>query len=439
MTNEAGTYVPRREEEAAVRRQVEEVRADGTSRAVLLHGPGGAGKTMLVRNLARAGGGRTATGLGGSNPSTSTTRSSGCCPTWRPPSPTSSGASTSRPTSSTSTGSRGSPTEHVSYETVLTQLGRINRTFVDCYRTFVRTSKTTVVLTLDTIEAIRSMYLLLTLTQWMKELPHTLFILVRHGRRASTNPAIRSATSWTIRTGRWSTSRCRCGASPTTRPAGSSKPAGCTSRCPTSNAPGSSTSPSRQPLWLALATEYLQEADPPPEMTSGAAPTEATRELFRRKLVTLYRSTDFWPEAIKRLAVVRHSVTQRVWAELMADRGLPADAGDWDAGVGQLLLRRPWVRARANKRYVTLHDALAEELAKRVIPLARPGRRVAQRAVAPGEERSTPGSRRSRTNGSSPDSPGSGTALESAGTGGRGPGGRGLARSTPRSASSTSC
>ena len=35
----------------------------------------------------------------------------------------------------------------------------------------------------------------------------------------------------------------------------------------------------------------------------------------------------------------------------------------------QLLLGRPWVRPRANARYVTLHDALAEELAQRVIPL----------------------------------------------------------------------
>ena len=52
----------------------------------------------------------------------------------------------------------------------------------------------------------------------------------------------------------------------------------------------------------------------------------------------------------------------------MADRGLPADADDW-AHAWELLLRRPWVRARANKRYVTLHDALAEELGKRVIPL----------------------------------------------------------------------
>ena len=52
MTAPSSAYVPRREEEAAIRQQVEKVRADGKSRAVLLHGPGGAGKTMLVRNLA---------------------------------------------------------------------------------------------------------------------------------------------------------------------------------------------------------------------------------------------------------------------------------------------------------------------------------------------------------------------------------------------------
>src|SRR3954469_20212326 len=61
VTVASGTYVPRGEEEATIRQQVEKVRADGKSRAVLLHGPGGAGKTMIVRNLAarlrRAGGG----------------------------------------------------------------------------------------------------------------------------------------------------------------------------------------------------------------------------------------------------------------------------------------------------------------------------------------------------------------------------------------------
>jgi tetratricopeptide (TPR) repeat protein len=51
----------------------------------------------------------------------------------------------------------------------------------------------------------------------------------------------------------------------------------------------------------------------------------------------------------------------------MDDRELPTEASSWDEAWTQLL-RRPWVRPRANKRYVTLHDALAEG-ARRMIPL----------------------------------------------------------------------
>ena len=366
MTIEAGTYVPRREEEAAVRQQVEKVRADGKSRAVVLHGPGGAGKTMLVRNLAD----RLQSDASGlvwiepidvddseywllSNLETAVAKALGrehFTPYFE----------------HLDRIARLTP-EYVSYETVLAQLSRINRTFVDCYRTYVRTSKTTVVLTLDTIEAIRSMYLLLTLTQWMKELPHTLFILSGRppGEHEPGDP-LREELDDPHRPLEYIEVPLRGFADDEAR-----------RFLQASGMHDSLTDvernqlidlTSRQPLWLALATEYLQEADPPSEMTSGTAPTDATRESFRRKLVTLYRSTDFWPEAIKRLAVVRHSVTQRVWSELMADRGLPADADDW-AHAWELLLRRPWVRARANKRYVTLHDALAEELGKRVIPL----------------------------------------------------------------------
>jgi energy-coupling factor transporter ATP-binding protein EcfA2 len=52
MIEAADTYVSRREEEAEILRRVEEVRESGRSRALLLHGPGGSGKTMLVRHLA---------------------------------------------------------------------------------------------------------------------------------------------------------------------------------------------------------------------------------------------------------------------------------------------------------------------------------------------------------------------------------------------------
>ncbi len=95
---------------------------------------------------------------------------------------------------------------------------------------------------------------------------------------------------------------------------------------------------------------------------------QSLHEAFQRRLVTPYREADFWHEAIKRLAVVRQSVNKVIWQALMADRPLPAGAADLDAAWDQLL-RTPWIRPRANHRYVTLHDAVAEELAQRIIPL----------------------------------------------------------------------
>ncbi len=65
----------------------------------------------------------------------------------------------------------------IGHETVVSHLGRIKRVFVDCYTRFVADNDKTVVIVLDTVETIRGMYLLLTLTQWMKALPATLFIL----------------------------------------------------------------------------------------------------------------------------------------------------------------------------------------------------------------------------------------------------------------------
>ena len=173
MTVASGTYVPRREEEAKIRQQVEKVRRRG-SRAVLSTSPR-RGQDDARRHLAALG-----PGLSDlvwvdpidvddseywllSNLETAVAEALG------------------REHFAQYFQHLGRIArfahEYVSDETVLAQLSRINRTFVDCYRTYVQSSKITVVLTLDTIEAIRSMYLLLTLTQWMKELPHTLFIL----------------------------------------------------------------------------------------------------------------------------------------------------------------------------------------------------------------------------------------------------------------------
>ena len=59
----------------------------------------------------------------------------------------------------------------------MSHLGRIKRVFTQCYKEFVEESGKTPVICFDTVEAIRGMYLLTTLTQWMKALPATLFIL----------------------------------------------------------------------------------------------------------------------------------------------------------------------------------------------------------------------------------------------------------------------
>jgi tetratricopeptide (TPR) repeat protein len=88
-----------------------------------------------------------------------------------------------------------------------------------------------------------------------------------------------------------------------------------------------------------------------------------------------YQQTDFWHETTRRLAVVRESVSQPIWHRLMADGQLPDDVADFQQ-AWEILIRTEWIRPRANRRYVTLHDALAEELAYRVISLDDPdGRR----------------------------------------------------------------
>lgn len=377
MTEVSSTYVPRTEEEGAIRRQLDEVREDGTSRVALLLGPGGAGKTTLVRNIAaRLGPGD---GVAWVRPididdpefwllsNLETAVADELDPQRQYFGPYFAELTRIGQVSS----------ERVSYETVLSQLGRINRTFVACYRRFVVETDTTAVITLDTIEAVRSMFLLLTLTQWMKELPHTLFILsgrppverrrgergdlldTRHDPlRAELDDPHRPLKSIDIRLQGFAEVEARQ----------------FLDRGPLHEAL-TDAERSRlikltggQPLWLALAVEYWMVSPVPREMSVGDPTNHEVQESFRRRLVTGYRSTAFWPEAIKRLAVVRHSVNKQVWIELMSDRELPDDAPDADT-AWELLLARPWVRSRANARYVTLHDALAEELSQGVIPL----------------------------------------------------------------------
>ena len=365
MTVASGTYVPRREEEADILRHVNEVRESRRSRALLLHGPGGAGKTMLVRQLAAQAG--SAGDVVWVRPIDVDDSEFWLLSSLESEVATQLGRAPFERYFDRLRGIGQATLQQVSYETVLARLSRINRTFVNCYRKFVDDRNVTVVITLDTIEAIRSMYLLLTLTQWMKELPRTLFIL--SGRppargepdplRDELNDRHRPLQSFEIPLRGFAEEEARSFL--VARGLHESLSAA-------DQEDRLIDLTDRQPLWLALAVEYLRVNDVPPEMTAEEPPSSADREAFRRRLVTLYRSKEFWPEAIKRLAVVRNSVTQGVWSELMSDRSLPPGADSWNDAWRQLLAR-PWVRPRANARYVTLHDALAEELAQRLIPL----------------------------------------------------------------------
>jgi hypothetical protein len=360
---ENDTFYIGRDEERAVLRVVDEVRGDGTSRAVLLYGPGGVGKTRLVRELADRG-------------------HDGAV--WMPPIDVDDSEYWLLTNLEHDIAMKLDPEQEffekyflqaasfediarqrIGLETIKGHLERLNEQFVECYRAYVEASGTTVVITLDTVEAVRGMSsFLVKLTQWMKELPSTAFVV--SGRPVPEEDPLQVQLGGVHRP-----------LETTVVELGGFSGAEVAAYFDAGPLRGSLTAAERDrlaelteghPLWLALAVAYLVHQDPPREMTEDGEITEKRRDLFRRRLITPFRDTGFWPEAIKRLAVVRHSVNQTIWQQLMSDRELPPDAESWDA-AWELLLARPWVRPRANQRYVTLHDALAEELAQRLIPL----------------------------------------------------------------------
>jgi tetratricopeptide (TPR) repeat protein len=270
----------------------------------------------------------------------------------------------------------------IGHETVVSHLGRIKRVFVECYKQFIERSEKSVVIVFDTVETIRGMYLLLTLTQWMKALPGTLFILSGrplpgHGDRPDPirhelDDPYQKLPVTTIWLGEFS------------------QQAALDYLNDSGVASGLSADEKAKlvhltrghPLWLAFTIDYLKETGIPQETEVALAEIErdvpyrgdmtpkglSLQEAYKRRLVAPYRETDFWREAVKRLAVVRESVNQPIWRRLMEDRPLPADVASLD-DAWERLLRTPWIRPRANRRYVTLHDAVAEELAQRIIPV----------------------------------------------------------------------
>lgn len=382
-----------REEEDQINQQIARVVADRQSRAVLLYGPGGIGKTWLVREMA--------------------SKSSAADEViWVDPVDVDDSEYWLLSNLEREIAHKLDPQNHyfgpyaeylsrlptftrgdVGHETVLTHLGRIKQIFVQSYQRFVEETGKTVVLVFDTIETIRGMYLQVTLTQWMKALPATLFILSgRPPREAPGEDPIKleledphqripvhtlelAEFSWPVALNYIEESSIAAGLDMQT-------PAARQSEEQQNEETQKIVLLTRgHPLWLAFAISYLQEkgmpeeargslADIAREIPYGGLMTPAGQNLhedFKRRLVTPYREADFWHEAIKRLAVVRQSVNEAIWHELMADYPLPS-AVDL-AATWEMLLRTPWIRKRANGRFVTLHDAVAEELAERIIPL----------------------------------------------------------------------
>jgi hypothetical protein len=369
----------RRGEEEQIRQEAAKVREDGKSRAVLLYGPGGVGKTQLVRQLARA---------GTDNPLT----------IWLDPIDIDDSEYWLLSNLERLVANRLDPENQyfepyleylsrlpgytrprIGHETVVSHLGRIKRVFVECYKNFVEGSGKTVVIVFDTVETIRGMYLLLTLTQWIKALPATLFIL--SGRplppgkvdpiKNELEDPYQSIPVMTVDLGEFTEEAALDYLNNSGIISGI-----------TADEKKKMVRLSRgHPLWLAFTVAYLNDKGIPEEVEVPLAYIErevpyqgdmtqagqSMQEAFKRRLVAPYRETDFWHETVKRLAVARESVNQSIWQQLMDD--LPGPEGMATGEAWEALLQTPWIRPRANRRYVTLHDAVAEELAQRIIPV----------------------------------------------------------------------
>jgi tetratricopeptide (TPR) repeat protein len=275
----------------------------------------------------------------------------------------------------------------VGHETVISHLGRIKQVFLDCYRRYISSTNNSVVITLDTVEAIRGMDLLVTLTQLMKQLPATLFILSGRPQPPSeTRPdPIRSVLEAPHRP--VPIVDVQLGDFAEDVALDYLANSGIEAALSAEEKLALVRLTRGHPLWLAFTVSYLgeiglpQEASTPLEIINREIPYHGEigkagldlQEAFNRRLVSSYREADFWHEAIKRLAVARKSVSLSIWRELMADCPLPDEYTDLQE-AWPVLLKTPWIRPRANKQYVTLHDVVAEELARRIFPLHDQGK-----------------------------------------------------------------
>jgi hypothetical protein len=377
-TEESSQYVPRSAEQRQIIAELTKVRA-GRSRAVLLYGDGGTGKTRLVRQLPKL----------YDDPNV----------IWLDPVDVDDSQHWLLSNLEEHVANQLDPDHQyfgrffeyllglparrltpTSREMVLDHLNRIKDVFTQCYKSYIAETGNSVVMTFDTVEFIRGMYPLRTLTRWMKALPSTLFILAGRlptGISEGSDPikaALQSLPAamvvTVIKLGRFDEADSREYLAPIAKAAELSA----------DEIEKLVYLTQGHPLWLAITVNHVAEMGPPPEAQAPldeirldlpyhAAPTAAGRDRadsFKRQLMAPYQDGAFWQEAIKSLAVVRESISRPIWKRLMTDEPKPADVTDLDQAWEELR-QRDWIRSRANQRYVTLHDAMAEELAQRVI------------------------------------------------------------------------
>lgn len=388
--------IMRAEEEQRIGLVLAQVKADGRSRALLLLGDGGVGKTSLVRRMVE---------LNEDDPTTD----------WIEP------IDVDDPhywllsnLEKRITESLGEPNTHfapytdelsrlpdytrenISKETIVSSLSRVKETFVQCYNEYVDIEKKTIVVIFDTIETIRDTNLLSTLTQWIKSLPKsTLFILsgrppVTEGERDGRHDPIEAELDNPYQ------------GIPITKVELQRFDFSDSNEYVMDSAVCDGLVDQEkdkliyltrgQPLWLAFVIDYLAGNDIPEETECPLAymrehipydgdmtpEGERLHQSFLRRLLAPYRQSDFWHEAIKRLAVVRQPVDETVWVMLMEDLALPEDTENLTSAWNELTAM-PWIRSRGNGKHVTLHDAVAEAFAQRIFPLHDPDQKWRQR------------------------------------------------------------
>lgn len=261
----------------------------------------------------------------------------------------------------------------VGRETALAYLRKGDDIFERCYKQFVETSSLTPVIILDTVEAIRGADTLKKLVVWIKRLPGTLFILSGRPPLAGQGDSVTQELS---ENPGLPVEQVSLGEFTREESLAYLERSGVASGLTKEEKDRLALLSQGHPLWLSLAVYYTGTLGVPEEiqkLTFKAAEQPwpyhngPLHDSFIRRLVVPYREREFWHEAVLRLGVIRWRLNEEQWRGLMQDQELPAGVEDWPQ-AWEVFLQLPWVRPRANGRYVTLQDALAEELARRIIP-----------------------------------------------------------------------